>query len=91
MKELSGRAVAPISEGRSLTANRVDSQKITACSIACFSFTDIARPPVVGQRRKAGVINAADLSAVVSIRSLNEVVDQQGQVLDTFPEWRKMK
>jgi hypothetical protein len=45
----------------------------------------------VGQRRKAGVINAADLSAVVSIRSLNEVVDQQGQVLDTFPEWRKMK
>ena len=35
--------------------------------------------------------SARDLPAVLFIRSLNEVIDQQGQVLDAFPERRKVR
>jgi hypothetical protein len=37
VKELSDRADALISEGRSLAVNVADSQRITARSITCFS------------------------------------------------------
>ena len=40
-----------------------------------LQLTDVSGPPVAGQRSKARVIDAGDLPAVLSVRSLNEVVD----------------
>ena len=91
MKELSGRALASISEGRSLSCQLSrfgDNYGMLDC---VFQFADVARPPVARRAQfRHVIIDARDLPAMLFVRSLNEMLDQQGQVLDTLSERRKM-
>jgi hypothetical protein len=48
-----------------------------------FQFTDVARPSVGGERVQAVIIDTRDPPAMLFVRFLNEMLDQEGQVLDT--------
>jgi hypothetical protein len=90
VKELRCRPDSLTSRGRSFgrQCRRIAEDRRALYDV--IQFADVARPSIASQRVQAAVIDISDLLAMLLVRLLNEVLNQQGQVFDTLSERRKM-